>query len=68
MEPWLGEQDRARFQPHVTIQTTLNEAEARRTRQEIAATFRPPRIRGIGLHLWRYRDGAWESERLFRFR
>ena len=68
LEPWLDEADRARFQPHVTIQTTLNEAEAHGTRQEIAATSRAPRIRGIGLHLWRYRDGAWESERLFRFR
>jgi 2'-5' RNA ligase len=66
-ESWLGEQDRAGFRPHVTIQTTLNEAEAHRTRQAIAATFRPPRIRGVGLHLWRYRDGPWESERLFRF-
>ena len=66
--PWLGEQDKAGFRPHVTIQTTLDEAEARRTRQAIAATFRPPRIRGVGLHLWRYRDGPWESERLFRFR
>jgi len=68
MDPWLREEDRARFQPHVTLQTTLNEGEARRTRQEIAATFRPPRIRGTGLHLWRYRSGPWESERLFRFR
>lgn len=65
--PWIGEPDKSRLQPHVTIQTTLDEAEARRTRQAIAATFRPPRIRGIGLHLWRYRDGPWESERHFRF-
>jgi hypothetical protein len=67
-EPWLEDVDRMRFQPHVTIQTTLGEAEARRTRQAIVATARPPRIRGVGLHLWRYRDGPWESERLFRFR
>ena len=25
-------------------------------------------VRGVGLHLWRYRDGPWESERLFPFR
>jgi hypothetical protein len=66
--PWLGEQDKAGFRPHVTIQTTLDEAEAYRTRKAIAATFRPPRIKGVGMHLWRYRDGPWESERLFRFR
>jgi 2'-5' RNA ligase len=65
--PWLGEEDRRGFRPHVSIQTTLDEAEAHRTRQAVAATFRAPRIRGTGLHLWRYRDGPWESERLFRF-
>jgi 2'-5' RNA ligase len=66
--PWLSGEDQAGFRPHVTIQTTLDEAEAYRTRQAIAATFRPLRIRGIGLHLWRYRDGPWENQQLFRFR
>jgi len=66
--PWLEAQDKAGFRPHITIQTTLDEAEARRTRQTIAATFRPPRIRGVGLHLWRYEGGPWEHEQLFRFR
>lgn len=66
--PWLGHQDKSGFRPHVTIQTTLDEAEAHRTRQAIAVTFRPPRIKGVGLHLWRYRDGPWESDRVFRFR
>jgi 2'-5' RNA ligase len=66
--PWLEVSDRTGFRPHVTIQTTLDDAEAHRTRQAIATTFRPPRIRGVGLHLWRFRDGPWESERVFRFR
>jgi hypothetical protein len=66
--PWLGDQHRAGFRPHVTIQTTLEEAEAHRTRRAIAATFRTPRIKGVGLHIWRYRDGPWESDRVFRFR
>ena len=66
--PWLGERDKAGFRPHITVQTTLDEAEAFRTRQAIAATFRPPRIKGVGLHLWRFRDGPWESDRVFRFR
>ena len=65
--PWLDEQDQAGFRPHVTIQTTDSEAEARNTMQAIRA-FRLPRIRGVGLHLWRYRDGPWEHEQLFRFR
>jgi 2'-5' RNA ligase len=66
--PWLDAPDKAGFRPHVTIQTTLDDAQAHRTRQAIAATFRPQRVKGVGLHLWRFRDGPWESERVFRFR
>jgi 2'-5' RNA ligase len=65
--PWLDEQDRAGFRPHVTIQTTESEAEARRTVQALRA-MHLPRIRGVGLHLWRYRAGPWEHEQLIRFR
>ena len=65
--PWLDEPDETGFRPHVTIQTTDSEAEARKTMQVLRAT-RLPRIRGLGLHLWRYRGGPWESEQLFRFR
>jgi hypothetical protein len=65
--PWLDEQDQAGFRPHVTIQTTDSEAEARKTMQAIRAV-RLPKIRGVGLHLWRYRGGPWEHEQLFRFR
>jgi 2'-5' RNA ligase len=64
--PWLDAQDQAGFRPHVTIQTTDSEAEARRTMQALRA-IRLPRIRGVGLHLWRYRGGPWENEQLFRF-
>jgi 2'-5' RNA ligase len=66
-KPWLSEQDRMGFRPHVTVQNNVGEAEARRTQREIAATFRPPPMRGVGLHLWRYRDGPWEDAQLFRF-
>lgn len=66
--PWLGDKDKASFRPHITIQTNVDEAEAHRTRQAIGASYRPPRIKGIGLHLWRYRGGPWEHEQLFRFR
>ncbi len=66
--PWLADQDRAGFRPHVTIQTTESEAEARRTLELLRRESIPRRMRGVGLHLWRYRDGPWESEALFRFR
>jgi len=64
--PWLEEQDQFGFQPHLTIQTTDSETEARKTLQAIRA-IRLPRIRGVGLHLWRYRGGPWDHEQLFRF-
>ena len=65
--PWLADRDRAGFRPHVTIQTTESEAEARRTLESLRRERIPRRMRGVGLHLWRYRDGPWESEALFRF-
>ena len=64
--PWLAGDDG--FRPHVTIQNNVGAAEARRTERELAASFLPRRITGLGLHLWRYRDGPWEHVQLFRFR
>ncbi len=66
--PWLTDQDRLGFRPHVTVASSLGAGEARHTRESIAATFRAPSMRAVGLHLWRYRNGPWESERLFSFR
>jgi 2'-5' RNA ligase len=66
-EPWLDDHERFDFQPHVTIAANVAPGDARRIRNDIAATFRPPRMQGIGLHLWRYRDGPWQHERLFPF-
>jgi hypothetical protein len=66
--PWLDGQDQAAgYRPHVTVQTTDSEAQARKTVQAVRAT-RLPRIRGVGLHLWRYRGGPWGHEQLFLFR
>jgi 2'-5' RNA ligase len=66
--PWLTDQDRAGFRPHVTIQNGITAGEAHRTRASAAAGLHLSRIVGRGLHLWRYREGRWEDERLFRFR
>ena len=65
--PWLTNQDRAGFRPHVTIQNKVGPAEARETQRAVAATLRLTRLRGVGLHLWRYRGGPWEDVQLFRF-
>ena len=66
--PWLSEQDRAGFRPHVTVQNKVDAAEARRTQALVAAELRLRAVTGIGLHLWRYRAGPWEHVQLFRFR
>lgn len=65
--PWLDARDRGGFRPHITVQTTESDAEARRTIRSLAAEPIPRRFRGVGLHLWRYLEGPWKSERLFRF-
>jgi 2'-5' RNA ligase len=64
--PWLNPDDS--FRPHITVQNNVGPEEAQRTKREIAAAILPRRITGLGLHLWRYRDGPWEDVQLFRFR
>ena len=59
-------QDRQPFQPHITIQNKVSPDEARRVQQLLSATFRPWQITAVGLELWHYRGGPWESPRFFR--
>jgi 2'-5' RNA ligase len=66
--PWLTELDRAGFRPHVTIQNNVGRGTARQTQASVSVALRLKVIRGIGLHLWRYREAGWEDEQLFRFR
>jgi 2'-5' RNA ligase len=65
--PFLAEPDLAAYRPHVTIQNNVSTAEARATQRQVSAGRLPHSLRGVGLHLWRYRDGPWEDEQLFRF-
>jgi 2'-5' RNA ligase len=66
--PWLTDEDRRGFRPHVTVVNNVPLPEAERIRRDVAAGFRPFPLTGIGVHLWRYRDGPWEDVQLFRFR
>lgn len=66
--PWLVGQDLSRFQPHVTIQSNVAESTAQQTRRSVEAALTLKELRGIGLHLWRYRGGPWEDVQIFRFR
>jgi 2'-5' RNA ligase len=58
---YLTPQDRQKLQPHITIQPTVDPAEARQLLAELQADFEPFEAVGTGLHLWAYRGGPWES-------
>lgn len=65
--PWLDAQDRGPFRPHVTVQNKVAPKDADALQRALAAGFRPFDIGTLGLHLWRYRGGPWDSVALFRF-
>ena len=63
-------QDRAGFQPHVTVQNKAGPAEAKAALQTLAAGFEPFSTRALAIAVWRYCDGPWEAlgETAFRGR
>jgi 2'-5' RNA ligase len=54
-------QDRAGFDPHVTVQNKVTPAEAKATLQALSAGFQPFATRAISVAVWRYCDGPWEA-------
>ncbi len=54
-------QDRAGFDPHVTVQNKVTPAEAKATLQALSASFQPFVTRAISVAIWRYCDGPWEA-------
>lgn len=54
-------QDRAGFDPHVTIQNKVTPAEAKATFHALSASFVPFETRAVALAIWRYCDGPWEA-------
>lgn len=60
-EPWLGEQDRRPFRPHITIQNKVPAERARALYEELRALFTPFSVGGTRLLLWHYRGGPWEA-------
>lgn len=63
----LTPQDQQKLNPHVTVQNKVDPAVARSLHQQLAADFQPFETTGIGLHLWAYRNGPWQSLQLFDF-
>jgi 2'-5' RNA ligase len=63
----LTAQDRQPFRPHVVIQNKVTLQEAERTRNQVSLGFTPFVAFALGLDLWYYRDGPWESVQTYRF-
>ncbi len=67
-EPWLTRQDRARYDPHVTVQNRVPPQVARALMARLEDGFRPTTVRGTGLDLWSYLGGPWAHRARFPFR
>ncbi len=66
-QPWLTDQDRAPYWPHVTVQNKVAAKAANALARQLAGEFPPFQVTGTGLILWRYLGGPWRLERDFRF-
>ncbi len=53
-------QDRAGFQPHLTIQNKVTVAEAKTSWRALSAAFDPFASTAQAIGLWRYCDGVWQ--------
>ncbi len=58
--PWLTNQDRQAWKPHVTVQNKVQPHVARATFSDLQAAFTPFEGRADGLRLWAYLGGPWE--------
>lgn len=61
-------QDRAPWNPHITVQNKVEAREARQLQDELRATFVPGPLVIRGLASWRYCDGPWEPIKTHIFR
>ncbi len=54
-------QDRAGFQPHMTLQNKVTSSVARATLQVLERSFLPFETHAIAIAIWRYLGGPWEA-------
>ena len=64
---WLTAQDQQKLWPHITVQNKVSVCEAKTLHEQLSQGFEPFAATGIGLHLWEYRGGPWQSWRKFEF-
>lgn len=57
--PWLTQQDREKFRPHVTVQNKVSPAQAGALFDHLSQGFSPFEAVAEGLQLWRYQGGPW---------
>jgi hypothetical protein len=63
----LSAQDRQGWRPHVTVQNKVEPAEAKALLAALSADHMPRAFAIVGLALWRYLGGPWESVGAWRF-
>jgi 2'-5' RNA ligase len=64
---YLTEQDRQKFQPHITVQNKVAPNEARSVFEELKEPWQIKRGKAVGLQLWHYRNGPWQLANEFSF-
>jgi len=65
---WLTNQDKHKWQPHVTIQNKVSGVDAHLLNKQLVHDFKPSFGMLIKLNLWRYLDGPWEFIKSYAFK
>jgi 2'-5' RNA ligase len=65
--PWLSNQDRQPYRPHVTIQNKVDADTARALFTQLQSSWEPLLGQALGLELWVYLGGPWELHSQFPF-
>lgn len=66
-QPWLTQQDRQKYKPHVTLQNKVLPQIARAQYEQAAIKWTPLNGKGEGLLLWYYQGGPWQLVEAFEF-
>ncbi|QMU29613.1 2'-5' RNA ligase family protein [Adhaeribacter radiodurans] len=65
---WLTPQDRQGFRPHITVQNKVTPEVAQTLFNQLAFSFQPFYLQGIGLSLWEYLGGPWQKVKDYSFK
>ncbi len=65
---WLIPQDRQKLWPHITVQNKVSAEKAKALYLELARSFTPFTMQGVGISVWHYLGGPWSTAGDFLFR